>query len=350
MYTDEIKRLEESGKWKKRAAVIAASIAVFVLLVTAFFVYRNSSTKVVLTTGLKKDEVFKVGNLSCTLPEAMVYLTNMQNRYESVYGPRIWEDRGGVSLVGEAKAQVLEELVQVKSMVLLAGQKGVSLDKKEEEKAAAAGKEYFGSLTETEIAALQISEKLTVQMYREYALAEKVYRQIVEDVNPEISDDEARTITVLQIRVNSLGEAEEILRRIREEEADFEAVAETSSQDSVIRYSFGKGEAAEPIETAAFNLGKDEVSEPIQSGEDFYLLKCISTFDENQTQLNKVKILERRRNEAFHTEYNAFVNTLTRQLNRELWDTAEFLQEANMETSGFFTVYNTYFKAEPSGL
>ncbi len=349
MYTDEIRRLEESGKWKKRGATIVAVVAVLALLATVFFAYRNSGTKVVLTTGLKKDEVFKVGNLPCTLPEAMVYLTDMQNRYESVYGPRIWNAQGSFSLVEEAKAQVLEELVQVKSMVLLAGQKDVSLDKKEEEKAAAAGKEYFASLTETGIAALSVNEKLVIQMYREYALAEKVYRQIVEDVNPEISDDEARTITVLQIRLKSLGEAE-ILRIMREGEADFEAVAETSSQDSVIRYSFGKGEVAEPIETAAFNLGKDEVSEPVQSGEDYYLLKCISTFDENQTQLNKEKILERRRNETFHTEYNAFVNTLTRQLNRELWDDMAFAGGENVETAGFFTVYNTYFKVEQPGL
>ena len=39
-------------------------------------------------------------------------------------------------------------------------------------------------------------------MYGEYALAAKVYRQIVENVNPEISDDEARTITVEAIRVS----------------------------------------------------------------------------------------------------------------------------------------------------
>lgn len=38
-------------------------------------------------------------------------------------------------------------------------------------------------------------------MYREYALADKVYTFIIKDINPEVSDDEARTITVRQILI-----------------------------------------------------------------------------------------------------------------------------------------------------
>ena len=50
---------------------------------------RNDSgdyTRVVLTTGFAQDEIFRIEKLSCTLPEMMVYLTNMKNQYESVYG------------------------------------------------------------------------------------------------------------------------------------------------------------------------------------------------------------------------------------------------------------------------
>ena len=43
-------------------------------------------TKVVLTTGFNKDEIFRIETMSCTLPEAMVYLTNTQDQYVSVYG------------------------------------------------------------------------------------------------------------------------------------------------------------------------------------------------------------------------------------------------------------------------
>ena len=40
-------------------------------------------------------------------------------------------------------------------------------------------------------------------MYEEYALAQKVYQQIIHDINPEISDDEARTIVVQHILIKT---------------------------------------------------------------------------------------------------------------------------------------------------
>lgn len=332
--------------WKKIGIAAGAVLGCLVLLLV-LFMFLGGDTKVVFTTGLKKNEVFKIGSQSCTQSEAMVYLTNMQNQYEAVYGAEIWNAKGdGASLEQEAKQQVLSELVQIKSMVLLAEQKGILLEQKEEERASAAGKEYFQSLNGTERTALNVDEKTIIQMYREYALAAKVYHTIVEDVNPEISDDEARTITVLQIRLETMEEAEAVLAKTLEENADFEALAEAYSKDATIRYSFGKGEAAAAIENAAFDLGKDEISGVIPSGDSWYILKCTSTFDEAQTQLNKVKILEKRRNEAFNTEYSAFVNSLTRQLNEELWESITFIQNEEVTTNSFFTVYQTYFHVE----
>lgn len=343
MFADEIKRIE-ADTHKRKATIVCVAALCVLLLGIGCMVYFLGNMKVVFTTGLKEGEIFKTGSLACTRTELMVYLTNMQNQYEAVYGSEIWNAKGSSpSLEHEAKEQVLTELAQVKCMVLLAKEKGVSLDKKEEERAAAAGKEYFGSLNETEVSALGLDEKMVSEMYREYALAEKVYHKIVEDVNPEISDDEARTITVLQIRLDSAKKAQEVLARVQEESADFESLAETYSLDPVVRYSFGKGEVDREIEAAAFDLGKDEVSDILSVGDNWYILKCTSTFDEAQTQVNKVRILAQRRNEAFHTEYNDFVDALPRQLDEEQWDAISFIRDENVKTDSFFSVYNTYF-------
>lgn len=67
--------------------------------------------------------------------------------------------------------------------------------------------------------------------------------------------------------------------------------------------SFGKGEVSEELEKAAFNLGKDEISDVVESDGSYYILKCISTFDEAQTKANKEKIVKQRQSEAFDTEY-----------------------------------------------
>ena len=48
-----------------------------------------------------------------------------------------------------------------------------------------------------------ISRKTVSDLYTEFALAEKVYQYTIKDINPEISDDEARTITVEHILIKT---------------------------------------------------------------------------------------------------------------------------------------------------
>ena len=59
----------------------------------------ENGAKVVFTTGMGQDEVFRIGDAVCTLPEMMVYLVNTQNQYENVYSPEVWNiSVGGVTL------------------------------------------------------------------------------------------------------------------------------------------------------------------------------------------------------------------------------------------------------------
>lgn len=340
---------EKAGRKKGfgKAFTRAAAFFCAAVMSMSFLAGCGKGTKVVLTAGLKKNEVFRIEGASCTLPEAMVYLTNLQNQYEAVYGSEIWTAKeNGKSLEQEAKQQVLTELAQIKVMNLLAGQKGIGLDEKEQERASAAAKEYYSSLNETEITSLNVTEELLEKMYEEYALASKVYRQIVENVNPEISDDEARTITVEAIRVSDRTKAQKLCQTAKEEGTDFEALAQANSEDPFVTMSFGKGEVSEALEAAAFDLGKDEISSVVEDGDSFYILKCISTFDEAQTQANKEKILQQRRSEAFDSEYKTFESTLVRQLNEELWNSVTMIHHESVTTASFFEVYNTYFQVE----
>ena len=76
----------------------------------------------------------------------------------------------------------------------------------------------------------------------------------------------------------------------------------------------------------------------------YYILKCISTFDEAQTKANKGKIVKQRQSEAFDTEYTAFEQTLVRQLNEELWNSVTMIHQDDVKTSSFFEVYQMYFQ------
>lgn len=324
----------------------------------------DANMKLVLTTGFRDHEIFRIESMSCTLPEVMVYLINLQNQYESVYGSEIWDTRiSGITLEESVKETVLAQLAQIKSMNLLAQRHKVALETRELEKVQAAAAAYYESLNEAEKEAMGATEETIYNLYAEFALANKVYDYIIKDINPEISDDEARTIIVQHIliktyavdgtgakieysesaKADALEQAQEILKSAQQEDSDFEELVLAYSEDSQKTLSFGKGEMDEAFEKAAFNLEKGEVSDIVETQFGYHIIKCISTFDRQETDANKIKIIEKRREEVFGEEYDVFVNSLTRTMNEELWSTVHFADGEGINTKEFFTVYNEYF-------
>lgn len=349
---------------RNRKKRVTAALLIVLLLLLSGCMDSMKGSRVVLTTGFEKNEVFRIEDMSCTLPEAMVYLINTKNRYESVYGREIWDvSLDGVTLEENVKEIVLAQLAQQKTMNLLARQNGVTLSEEEEARASQAADTYFQSLSEEEKDTMQITLKDVEELYREYALARKVYQYIIKDINPEISDDEARTITVQYIYFRTcvldgtgkkieyseeekqeiLQKAEEVRSLLKNEEADFEELILKYSDSEEGTCSFGKGEKDPAFEEAAFNLETGEISNIVETADGYYLIRCMSTFNRAETDANKIKIVEKRREEVFGQEYEAFVVTLTRNLNEELWKGVTFTGTENITTSDFFEIFGEYF-------
>lgn len=346
----------------KRTVIIL--FCLFFLLSMGGCQKSDTDTKLVLYTGFKKDEVFRIETMSCMLPEIMVYLTNTQDQYESVFGKEIWKtDLDGVTLEENIKETVLAQLAQIKTMNLLAEKHGVILDENEIKKVQDAAKEYFLSLNETEREVLQVDEEMINKLYAEFALANKVYEYIIKDINPEISDDEARNITVQYVLIKTyirdgtgkkieysenakqdvLRQIEDILEQARQEDSDFEELVLQYSEGEKGSISFGKGEMDPAFEVAAFNLETGEISEIVETQQGYNIIKCINTFNREETDANKVKIVEKRREEVFGQEYDAFITSLTRTLNEPLWEEVTFVQNEEVKTSNFFDIFNQYF-------
>lgn len=323
----------------------------------------SDDTKVVLTTGFAKNEVFRIEEESCLLPEIMVYLTNIQNRYEKVYGNQIWDTKiNDITLEENVKEMALAKIAQIKAMTLLAKKHNVTLNENEHKTVETAAEQYYSSLSQIEIDKMGIDKDTIVSLYEEYALSVKLYRYLIKDINPEISDDEARTITVEHILIKTYtldedgnrvedtdyAKSEELKRaleiqKLAESGEDFDALVGKYSEDDTSIYSFGKGEMEPKFEEAAFNLGTDEISDVIETQFGYHIIKCISTFNREVTDANKVKIVEQRREEVFGDEYDNFVASLTRNLNKELWKQVTFIHDDEVTTSDFFEVFDSYF-------
>lgn len=324
----------------------------------------GDGARVIFTTGFGKNEIFRIEDESCTTPELMVYLTTTQNQYENVYGEEIWNTSlEGMTLEENVKETVLAKIAQIKTMYLLAKDKGIVLEESEEQLVVQAAAEYFGALKEEEIERMDVTEDIIEGLYREYAMADKVYHHIIQDINPEISDDEARTITVQHIffqtyTLDSEGnrvpvseerrtaiqtQAQEVYAMAVDGEHDFAELAARYSQDSTITVSFGKGEMEQTIEDAAFGLANDEISPVVETESGYHIFKCLSTFNREVTDANKLAIVEQRRKEVFGQEYDEFVAALARSLNEELWESITLIHDKEVTTDNFFDIYAKYF-------
>ncbi|MCQ2539823.1 MAG: peptidylprolyl isomerase [Acetatifactor sp.] len=310
-----------------------------------------------------KDELFRIDSVACTQGEYQVYLSTIQSRYEDVYGVEVWQiARGNVTLEDNVKDTVLARLAQVKTMYLLAESKEIKLEEAEEEAAKKAGEEYCAGLSQETMANLSLNQETVVEMFREYALAEKVYRTILESINPEISDDEARSVTVERILFQTyttdgtgsrveysdtmkndvFDRAAEVLQQALEG-ADFAELAEKYSDTPEVKLSFAKQEQDPALERTAFNLETDEISAVIETQDGYQILKCISTFDREQTEKNKKVLLERRREEAFVKELEAFTEGLSKKLNESKLQEISPDHTGRIDVPDFFEIYSKYF-------
>ena len=179
-----------------------AIITVLVMLLTLLTgCSKADKEQVFLTTGFSEDEVFILKDVdhniskTCTLPEAYVYLANTKNKYEDVYGEGIWGTSvDGISMPENIKDNVIFELSQIKAMNILARISEIELTEEEDKLVNEATNSYYSSLSSEEAAKINVNRDVIYGMYREYALAEKLYKSRIADINPEISDDEATWI------------------------------------------------------------------------------------------------------------------------------------------------------------
>lgn len=336
---------------------------IILILILVSFSGCKKKTQVVLTTNFNESEVFRIEDEVCTLPEILVYIVNNENQYSEMFGERIWDvPYYGGTVESQYKESVLARLAQIKVMKLFAKSHDIDLSKEELSLCKSAAKSYIDSLSNEEISYMGVTEELIEEMYYEYALANKVYEVVTDEINPEISDDEARSVTVKSLLIktyvsdangnkipfnesekqDAYNRAYSIMLKIKEG-TEFDVLAADYNEDTKSVYSFGRGVMPKNIEEAAYNLSEGQVSEIIETEYGYHILKCVSNFDEEQTDLNKEVIVKSRKEEAFKETYDTFVETLTSNLNEDLWNSIDYNKTEGIHTTSFFAVYDNYF-------
>lgn len=280
-----------------------------------------------------------------TLPQSMIVLTTERNRYQQVYTSQIWgvDLPGGQTFETYLVDQVRDFLEEMKMLNLLAQSKGVVLSNGEKEQARKAAEEYFSSLTREDISYMGATESDVQTMYEEYYISNKVVNELTKDINLEISDSEAKVITVDQIVLSDASTAADVLTKAQAGELDFSDLAKEYSEDQTIRRSVGRGEESKAYEDAAFALSTGKISQVVEGNGKYFIIKCVSDYDEAATQERKNGLYQERKREAFDKIYAQFKAENPMAFSKEMWKGIKFSKDDKTTAASFFDIYKKYF-------
>ncbi len=324
---------------RKRKGIVCVLLAALFMLLSGC---RIGGRDIVVSGIAGSKDVFRIGGAACSLKETKVYLANNRNIYGTACGVNLWEhDFGDNSLTKYIKDVTLDELTKIYCMNLLAQSREMTLSEDETKAVTEAAKEYYEGLSADELVYMGVLEADIREYYTHYALARKLYSSLTNGVNEEVSDDEARVMEIMQIYVSDAAKAAEVRAKLKNGD-DFAAVANNYNELSAIQITVSRDGLDEEVEKIAFSLDNDEISGMITVENGYYFIKCLNKYDVELTEANKSNIVEKREKEAFDDVYNAFVSSLSSDINNEVWSGITLDMEGGIETDSFFEVFEKH--------
>lgn len=315
---------------------------VFTICIALTFSACTYDDKVVyFDTSSGRNTVFKIGDMKCSKKEALVYLLNEKNIYGSVDGVNLWTDDFDTdTMTSSIKDLTMEHITRVYVLNLYAKEHDVELSDDEKNACADAAKEYYASLNDEEKSFTGAKEKDIKEMYERYALASKIYEDLMGSVDEEVSEDEARVMEAFVLFVSDEEKANEIQDMI-DYGYTFERLAATYTELDTYQVTFARGVYPTAVDDVVFNLDTDEVSGAISADDGYYFFQCLNKYNEELSEENKVVIIEKRRQQVLDDIVSDLEERYFSDMNSELWSELSFPEDSSQLTSGsFFEILN----------
>lgn len=277
--------------------------------------------------------------------QTMVVIATERNRYRDVYTDQIWQvsiDEEGTQFQTYLLGEIKSFLSELKTMKLLADEREIRLSGLEKEQLQELAADFYDSLTKEDKEYIGADKQDIYELYEDYHLANKLVDELTEQVDLEISDSEAKVITVQEIVVSDEGRAEELHEQAAAEGADFLALARQSSERQEIERSVGRGEESKEYEDDVFSLETGQISQVIHKDDAYVIVKCVNEYDEAATLARKEKLALARKNQAFRQIYDTFAAEHPVELQGGIWEKVSLASGEGSTTTGFFELYQEF--------
>lgn len=298
------------------------------------------------TKELAEGVLMVVGNESVTYEEAFAYIYMLKQQYEPAMGKNIWDFQveEGVTFETYAKDQIVDELTQVKIICQQGEKLGIELDEDEIWEAKNMAARFMETVSEEDAAEYRLTEEQMADVYEDHILAEKVYEITTNEVDTNISDEEAKQITVQYLMVMTEGtdengnqvhmneeekkqakkKAKALYKEALQLDGSFCSFADANTDAEEVEVTFGKSDMPEDFGEAAMALKSEEMSQLITGKKGYYIVYCVSDYDEEATLAKKEKIISEEQDELFRQKYTEWSEKYKLIISTALWDEIKF--------------------------
>ncbi len=319
--------------------------------------------KVQIVKDLGDDEVFRINNESCSITEAKFFFAAQKNIYETSYGNEIWNSQlCGKAFSNYVKGDLKTFLTRLKILKLMAKEYGTELSNEDVRIAKQAASELYSGMTEDELKYTGCTEDDVFGIFKEFRLIDNYLNDFTEDINTEISEDDARVITIqnILIRTTSIDDQGNVTPLSEEEKAacyrkaetvyelsmngtDFGTLAAEYSDSDQIEINLERNVMGEEFDKVAFSLEEGQVGGIIESEYGYHIIKCIDSYNEELTAEHKDRMQAEYKSEYYEKAYNDFTQNVTALFNDKLWNSILINTSLDLSGQDFFTVYYKYF-------
>lgn len=298
----------------------------------------------------KNDVVATFGDSKVTVGEAAFWLRFNQAGSESSLGSlfgdgNMWEQDlfGTGQPYGDTlKSQILSDMEEMVIMEAHAADYGVELTAEDEAQIDEAVQAFLAANSKDTLKAMYADEETVGRLLRLNAIRHKMENAIEAGADTNVTDEEAAQKTIEYVSFstaattdedgNSVELTDEEKEAVKQQAQDVidamnsgktmeEAVKEVDENKTVNTMSYGADDTvmAEALKTAAEALSDGEVvSEPAAYDNGWYVVRMVTTFDEEATEDRKAEIVEERKSDLLSETLEGW-EPETHEIDTDLW-------------------------------